>query len=409
MRLNFLGGGDEVGGLACHMTNNGTRLLLDYGYHPAEPPRYPPPPPDFDQALLTHAHLDHSGTVAWLTGNDYKVISTPPTAKLAAFMAVDSLKIATFEGYSIPFDEEDVRLMEAGFLHTHYERKRVVEDLEVTLHSAGHIPGATMYQIDGEDRTLFTGDLNTIPMRLVNGAKPVKCDTLVIETTYAGRDHPPRRELEHDLRAKVEEVVDRHGRVIIPAFAMGRTQEMMMVLFDLGLEIWVDGMGTKLTKTMLEDPHYLADAHELARAETAINPVWSAKGRAMAQRGDVIITTSGMLHGGPVMTYLRAMGADKRNAVLLTGYQVPGTNGRTLMTDGYVVDEGETIKVDAEVEFFDFSAHAGHKELKDFIRGCAPQRLVLMHGDNREAMAEEFPTDPEVFLPVNGQPLDLDI
>ena len=121
--------------------------------------------------------------------------------------------------------------------------------------------------------------------------------------------------------------------------------------------------------------------------------------RKRAQEGDVIITTSGMLDGGPVMEYLKWLKSDPKNAVVLTGYQVEGTNGRLVMDEGMMDFYGVKERLDCEICFFDFSAHAGHKELVEFIQKCNPENLVLCHGDNREALRAEFSGDMNIYLP----------
>jgi putative mRNA 3-end processing factor len=136
--------------------------------------------------------------------------------------------------------------------------------------------------------------------------------------------------------------------------------------------------------------------------------VKSDAGRDRAKEADVIVTTSGMLEGGPVGSYLRALGGDPKNAVFLTGYQVEGTNGRKLINDGFVELDGDVIKVDAEVEYFDFSSHAGHSDIVKFIQRCDPETVVVMHSENPELIAQ----DPELegyefILPETGVPFTL--
>ena len=136
--------------------------------------------------------------------------------------------------------------------------------------------------------------------------------------------------------------------------------------------------------------------------------VHSYYGRKHALRGDVIITTSGMLDGGPVLFYLNHLKSDKKSAVFLTGYQVEGTNGRLLMEKGRVDISGVKEKVEAEVKFFDFSAHAGHSELRDFANKCSPSRIILFHSDDREPLASDLQEDGyEVLLPNSGEEISL--
>jgi putative mRNA 3-end processing factor len=262
-----------------------------------------------------------------------------------------------------------------------------------------------MYLTNSEKRVLFTGDINTIDTRLLKGTEPVKCDVLIIEGTYAGRDHPSRLNLEYEFLKKVDEVVDRGGIAIVPAFAVGRTQEAMLMLENSKHEIWVDGMGNAITDIYAYRPEFIADAKKLKRMKKKANVVYSFKGREMAVRGDVIITTSGMLDGGPVITYLEKLKDDPKNAVLMTGYQVEGSNGRQLLDNGTINIRGVNQKVSCEVDFFDFSAHSGHKELVQFIRGCNPEKVILCHSENREEISKELEGEFEFHLPKTGEEL----
>ncbi|HLE53683.1 MAG TPA: MBL fold metallo-hydrolase, partial [Thermoplasmata archaeon] len=133
-----------------------------------------------------------------------------------------------------------------------------------------------------------------------------------------------------------------------------------------------------------------------------VHVVRNPKERDLALKGEVIVTTSGMLDGGPVLRYLEAIREDPKSAILLTGYQVEGTNGRRLVDEGVIDLWGVDVDINIEWQKFDFSAHAGHDDLVRFIEACDPQRVVLMHGENRELLAEAL-DGREVMLPQEGQ------
>jgi putative mRNA 3-end processing factor len=275
-------------------------------------------------------------------------------------------------------------------------------EMEVTAHPAGHIPGATMYEINGNQTSLFTGDLHTLTTDLVWGARPVKCDTLFIESTYAGRQHPERLKSEYAFLKKVEQVVNRGGIALVPSFAVGRTQDIILTLAKARHEVWLDGMGKKVNSIYVGHPEYLRSVKKLRQAMSRVRVVRNPKERDVALKGEVIVTTSGMLDGGPVLRYLEAIREDRKSAILLTGYQVEGTNGRRLVDDGMIDLWGVDVEINIEWQKFDFSAHAGHDDLVRFIDACDPQRVVLMHGDNREILAEAL-EGREVVLPKEGQ------
>lgn len=408
MKMKFLGGADVVGRMGLLLSHRNANLMFEYGMRPSKPPVYPIPAPPVDYAFLTHCHLDHSGMIPWLCGKyDTEVVATPSTVSVTRILLEDSLKVANAEGYPRPFDPADIKAAMQNFVPMEFGETVDVAGFEIELHSAGHVPGATMYEIRGEKTTLFTGDLHTLNTQLVWGAHPVKCDNLVIEATYAGRTHPNRQKTEYQFIQKIKEVVGRGGKVIVPCFAVGRTQEVMLVLRDAKYDMWVDGMGKSVTSLYLGQPEYLRSEKNLKRARNRFNEVRTPAGRERAKKGEVIVTTGGMLDGGPVITYLQDIKDDPKSAILLTGFQVEGSNGRLLLDQGMVNILGVNEKVRCEVQKFDFSAHADHNELMEFIRGCDPEKIVLCHSDNREPLAKDLEDEHQVFLPKPGEEFEL--
>ncbi|UCF07609.1 MAG: MBL fold metallo-hydrolase [Thermoplasmata archaeon] len=408
MRIRFLGGVDEVGRLAMILEDEGTRMLFDYGLSATDPPKYPMQAPPVDYLFLSHSHLDHSGMVPWVCGRyETTVLSTVMTQMVSEVLFEDNAKISDMEGYPQMYDDRDIRAAQRSFDTVKFGDEREIGPFGVIFHYAGHIPGATMFELRGRQTVLFTGDINTINTRLLTGTEPVKCDTLIIEGTYAGRNHPKRARLEYDFLQKVDEVVQRGGKVIIPAFAIGRTQEIMLLLKNSKYQIYVDGMGNSVTEIYLKHPEFLRSPKELRRMKNRVKMVRTFRGRKYAMKGDVIITTSGMLDGGPVLSYIEAMKDNPKNAILLTGYQVEGTNGRLLMNEKKIDIQGVAQRVNCEVAFFDFSAHSGHRELIDFIHGCEPENVIICHSDNRESIAEELKGSYNFYLPKLMEEIEL--
>jgi putative mRNA 3-end processing factor len=408
MRIKFLGGAEEVGRLGMLLYENGSKLLFDYGLSATDPPSYPEPSPPVDFVLLSHSHLDHSGMIPWICGRYHtQVLSTSMTQRISEILFADNIKIMDYEGYPQMYDKADIRSAERSFDNIIFGGERKLGPFDVKFHYAGHIPGATMFELRSKKNTLFTGDINTIDTNLLKGTQPVKCDNLIVEGTYAGRDHPNRVKLEYEFIKKVDEVVSRGGKVIIPAFAIGRTQELMLILRRSKHQISVDGMGNKVTSVYIDEPEFLRHPKELKRMRGRAKSVRSYKARRNAMRGDVIITTSGMLDGGPVLSYIKEFKDDPKNAILLTGYQVEGTNGRMLINERKINIQGVAQKVNCEVEFYDFSAHSGHKELVEFIHGCEPENVVLCHSDSREAISSELSGSYNFVLPKLMEEIEL--
>ncbi|MFW3145484.1 MAG: MBL fold metallo-hydrolase [Thermoplasmatota archaeon] len=401
MKLSFAGGVDAVGSLGMIAESGDTRLLFDYGLTPAKPPKYPSKVPHIDGLFLTHSHLDHIGMAPWLSGEYGTTIwGTEVTLETAVVLLEDSLKIARLEGWTIPYDISDLRRFTEESTILRYNDRAFTGPFTIRTMDAGHIPGSTMYRLnDGGRDVVFTGDINSSDTRLLKGAKPPECDVLVMESTYAGRDHPPRKEVERAFVAKVEEVLDRGGKVIVPAFAVGRTQEVVQVLNGIREEKWLDGMGRRVAQIYLRHSEFIKNPGSLKKSLDQFTFVRTPHQRDKAAESPIVVTTSGMLDGGPVLEYLYRNRRDKNCAVLLTGYQVEDTNGRMLMDTGSIVINGEVEKIDCEVVHFDFSAHSGHADLVRFAEATKADEVILVHGDNRDELAKDMGSIGKVHTP----------
>jgi putative mRNA 3-end processing factor len=388
------------------LTHKGRSSLFDYGMLPSTPPKVPEPAPKIEIMLLSHAHLDHSGMVPWVADRyGMPIWATEPTAVVSDILASDSQKIADMEGYDPPFNKHAPETAWDLYDPMIFGESRGWNGMEIEAVDAGHIPGATMFKVAGEREMLFTGDISATDSLLVGSADPVHTDVLVLESTYGGRDHPDRRELIGEFIDKIEEIVGRGGTAIVPVFAVGRTQEILMMLYHLDLEIWVDGMGRSVAERYMETPRFLREPKELRRAMRSVRQIARPSDRKKALHGDVIVTTSGMLDGGPVLEYANRLNS-KENAILLTGYQVEGTNGRLLKEEKALNIAGAKVPIETEVVSYDFSAHAGHSELIEFAEKCDPELIVLMHGDNRQSLADDL-QDYQVLMPVEGETYEL--
>ncbi len=409
MKFKFLGGADMVGRMGMTMEGDGMRVLVEYGLSPTKPPEFPLEAPKIDHMFLTHCHLDHCGMVPQVVGRDRcEVFTAPLTAEVAELMMKDTLKIAKAEDYVQPYTADDIERTMQCVVPMTYGDEITINHVDVGMLDAGHVPGAAMFEFSRDVSTIYTGDIHTEAQRLVRGAKPKDCTNLFIEGTYADRNHPPRKVTERDFLDKIEEVIDRGGTVLIPCFAVGRTQEIMMLLKDLDYEMWVDGMGRSVTRLFLDYPEYLKDEKGLRNAKKKFNEVRRPGSRDAAMKGQIIVTTGGMLDGGPVIRYLNKIKNDPRSAILLVGYQAEDTNGRMLLEQRCVNIDGEICKVECELQKYDFSAHADHDQLISFIKACDPENVIIMHSENREAFLPDL-GDYNVILPKTDEEFELEV
>lgn len=406
MVTKILGGGKEVGRVALYNELETGKILVDYGLTPEEPPKYPMESPPVKNAVLTHAHLDHSGMIPWVCSRfDTKVFTTRLTAEIAEILYRDTLKIADAKGHPFPYGEKELDISLNKFRYIEQNQRIDFNGFSIRFHPAGHIPGSVMVEIENEG-IVYACDINTIDTHLLKGAKPIKCETLFIEGTYAGVEHPDRKELEKAFLDEIEDIVARGGKVIIPAFAVGRTQELALILQQRGYDVWIDGMGIKITEIMLKHRDYLRNADKLKKAIKEMNIVYSNHGKKLALKSGIVLTTSGMMNGGPVLWYIDKIKDDPKSAVMITGYQVEGTNGRMLLENREIELYGIRTKVDCQVKFYDFSAHAGHSQLVKFIKDCSPENVVIFHSDNPQAIAEEIDF-ANIYIPENGDEIKI--
>jgi putative mRNA 3-end processing factor len=395
VKLEFLGGAREVGRSAVLVDD---ALLLDFGMATTTPPGYPVRTPDPEAVVVSHAHLDHAGAVPALLSGDARppVHWTPPTAELARELLADTLDI---HGHSptLPYaDAELKRLTEVSTLQS-YGEPFAAAGYEVTLYDAGHIPGSAHVLVDdGETRLLYAGDFNTEDQRLVAGttARP-DADVVVTESTYSDVTRPPRAEIERSFVESVETTLWEGGTVVAPAFAVGRTQEVLALAAGADVPTYVDGMGKRITRLLQRYPGYLRDPDELDRAAGHARFVDGRDGqrRRIAGESALIVTTSGMLSGGPAMTYVPAVREHPTNRVTLTGYQVEGTPGRQLLETGRAEFDGRVLPVSAQVESYDLSAHADREGLRAFLDAYGESEVLVVHGDDAAGFAADLRGD----------------
>ena len=412
IRFHFLGGAGEVGNVGCVIEDNtGTRIIVDYGLAPTKPPRYPSEAPPVDHAIITHGHIDHIGMAPWLAASHGTLLhGTELTAAVSHIMWADTYKVSDIEGYPLGWDKRDMDTALESWVTHEFESWFEIGAWRCRLLRAGHIPGAAMLEIETPNaRILWTGDIDTRDSPNALGAQPVECDILCMESTYGGRKHNPREEEEGRLVSRVLEVVSRGGTALIPAFASGRGQDVLRILHREvpSLNVHYDGMGTRVTKEWLSCRDLLRDGDRMEAAYRWSKRVSGKSDRRKALDADVIVTTSGMLDGGPAIWYLNRLRHDSTSAILLTGYQADGSGGRKLLDEGKIPIFGNLTRIPLEIEKFDLSNHADHEDLISFARECSPQDTILFHGDHDscKAISEDIAEETKVHIPSNNEPV----
>ncbi len=400
-QLTFLGSCREIGRSGFLVEHENESFLVDYGTKFQDPPAFPRmiSTDGLQGIALTHAHLDHSGGLPRILteDSDLSLFCTPATRDLTTLLIRDMYNISHGR---MPFARTDINLVRRQCEPTRYEETVPLgRSFEMTLFNAGHIPGSAMVslRVNGT-RILFTGDFNAIESQLNPGARNnlPKHDVVVTESTYARRRNPPREQIEQDLIHTIEMTMERDGAVLIPAFAVGRSQEIMCILERYGLTkkypIYIDGMSRKVNDILVRHPEYIMSPHTFERAVERINVIHDHRDRvrAVKNRG-VIISPAGMLKGGASHLYFKMVHDDPRNSIVLVSFQIPGTPGAELLAHRKVTVGKRTFNVEADVFYHHLSSHSDSKGLLDHLLKIPGDPLFyIVHGESEscDALAE---------------------
>jgi len=396
LKIQFLGGTREIGRSALAVMTEKTELVLDYGVMVDHEPGFPMhvPPKEVDGVVLTHGHLDHSGAVPIFHIQEGRpVYGTELTFDLAQLLISDFIHLSS---YYLPFEYLELRSMIRKGVRLGFREKKNVGDLQLQLLDAGHLPGSAQVLVESGDgrRLLYTSDYNISDTRLLRAADRDygQLDALVMESTYANEEHPDRAILEKEFVERVNEVVEEGGTVLVPAFSVGRSQEIACVLAAHHFEysVTIDGMSREANRLLLNHVKYLREPRLFMDAVHLADSVEGWRDRRLAtKKPGVIISPAGMLKGGPAAFYVGKLGKKHRNAVFLVSYQIPGTPGRELLEKGRCVIDGKMRKVRAKVERFDFSSHCGASQLKETVKALdGSPKVFVMHG--AEGNCERF-------------------
>ncbi len=425
MKITFCGAAREVTGSCYLVETDGTRVLVDCGMYQGESLSNKKNETDFtfdprtiDAVFLTHAHLDHSGRIPKLVKEGFRglIYATAPTAKLAELVLMDAehIMVDDHERAQTPilYNVEDVEQAVRQFRAIEYGEQVTIGNLMCTPHDAGHIFGSAFWLIRVSDgpSAIFSGDLGNLGSNILRPTERLPAvDALVIESTYGNRIHEDERTRESQLKAILERTVKENGVLVIPAFSIDRTQQILYELNHLvekmlipPIDMYLDSpMAIKATDVMKEYPQYynpaalalvshgddLFDFPRLRLTRTREE----SKTINDAPKPKVIIAGSGMMNGGRIQHHLVRYLREKNSTVLIVGYQAEGTLGRDLH-DGKrrvrVLDE--TVAVKATITSIGaYSAHADQARLVAWVGEGerVPQRIFCTHGEEGAAVA----------------------
>ncbi|HNV00844.1 MAG TPA: beta-CASP ribonuclease aCPSF1 [archaeon] len=421
IRLTGLGGFREVGRSCMLLETHNTKILMDAGLNFSNDDPYPfidglgYPLSEIDVIVLSHAHSDHSALLPYLyrLGYDGPIYATEPTRDLSTLLQFDFLNVSLAQDKNPPYSEADVK---NALMHTitreYREVTDIAPDMRLTFHNAAHILGSSSVHIniaEGEHNVVYSADIKYGSTRLFDNidVRYPRLETLIVESTYGSHDATQlnRADSEKKLMDIIQETTQFGGNVIIPVFGVGRGQEICMVIEDAykkGLlseknKIYVDGMVREASAIHTAYPEYLRQSLEkriLTNDSPFDSPIFleakrEDREKIVADHGAIIIATSGMMNGGPIMDYFYKMAENPANTLVFVGYLAEGTFGRKIqqgLKTFPISDNGRTKKIEVKmrIETIDgFSGHSDFNELMGYMSSLKPKpkRVIVNHGD----------------------------
>jgi len=430
IRIIALGGFRQVGRSCSLLHTQDSKVMIDCGIDVSSDKNSSPyihlpevlPFETIDAVVITHAHLDHSGLVPLLYKYGYEgpVFCTPPTRDMMTLLQMDYLKVAASDAKKVPYSSENIRTEIKHCIPIGYgDTTDITPDIRLTFHNAGHILGSSICHFhigEGLYNIAFTGDIKYERTWLFNPAVNhfPRIEAVVVEATYGGRDdyQPSRREATERLKDIIVTSMKKKGKVLVPVFAVGRSQEVMIVLENLvrnkevsKVPVYLDGMIWEATAIHTAYPEYLNNRLRSQIFQKGDNPLLSdifnrvdsmeMREKIIGDKGScVVLATSGMMNGGPVMEYLKSWAGDDRNTIVFVGYQAEGTTGRKIQRGSKEIPlniGGKVVNLEMKmnVETCDgFSGHSDRRQLTGFISNMSPrpERVIFGHGEESKCL-----------------------
>ncbi|MEM0282488.1 MAG: MBL fold metallo-hydrolase, partial [Desulfurococcaceae archaeon] len=337
---------------------------------------------------------------------------------VAKLLVMDFLKL---NSYYVDYELREFDKMYNNTEFLNYGESVDINGFNIKLFNAGHIIGSSIAYVETPrgEKVLYTGDFNTVQTWTLSSAEtpPVEPTTIIIESTYGGRNHPPRHIVEKKLLEIVEDTIDKGGVVLIPAFSVGRTQEIMTLLYSQApyLDIYIDGMSRDITDLYLKHRGFLRDPGLFSKVVENINFVTDVSMRKkILKKPCVIISSAGMLKGGPSLYYLKHLYNNPRNTVILVSYQALNSNGHKILEQGKLEDQS-IDQIQARLTWLDLSSHAGKEDLVKFVNRYkeSVKNIVIIHGNLEEAndfasaIRDKLGGDINIYVPSNGETINV--
>ena len=429
--LYTLGGFGQVGRSSLLLSTPESKILIDCGINPgARSPMDAFPRldsvhltlDDLDAVVIGHAHLDHTGFLPVLAKYGYKgpIYCTEPTLPMMNLIQLDAIKVAAAQGKNPIYSERDVKqIMRQTITLPYGTVTDISPDIKLVLANAGHILGSALCHFhigNGDHNFVYSGDIKFGKSILFEAAtwNFPRVETLLIESTYGLKEdiQPSRQEVESAFINTVNNTLADGGKVLIPIPAVGRAQEIMMVIDHymksgqmIEASVFTEGMISEASAIHESYPEYLARELKQKILETDDNPFDSeyftniehADAREEPMREDspcIILATSGMLEGGPVLEYFKNIAPDKKSKILFVSYQVNGTMGRRVLDGSRQVSmlgkagKVEAVTISCSVEKLDgFSGHSDYNQLMSFVQRLRPKlrRVLVNHGERKKS------------------------
>jgi len=371
---------------------------------------------DLDAVVLSHAHMDHCGMIPYLykMGYDGPLYCTKPTRDMMIMLTLDYIGLAHSENNRAPYDSSAIKKAVKRTITPDYgEVTDITPDMRLTLKNSGHIIGSALTHIhvgEGLHNILYTGDYNYDTTETLRAADTnfQRVETMITESTYGGRDdeQTKREDANKKFLSKVKQTLSKGGKVIVPVFAVGRSQEVLALLADemdrgyFDYNVYIDGMINDANALHTAYPEFLSNKiqdkvyqDESPFLKDNIKAIGSHSERKEVYEDDacIILTTSGSITGGPIMSYLEKEASDPKNSLIFVGYQFEGSLGRKIQNGAEEVEiNGKTVEVNLDTSSVSgFSAHSDRQQIINFAKNLrsTPNKVLTNHGERSKCFS----------------------